>query len=93
MIYRVKLIFPLLTCSFLIILGCGSAEMPDALASIDDARLRNAADDEANWLTYGRTYDEHRFSPLQQINDETVGDLGLAWSSVPHAVLRPRRRS
>ena len=80
MIYRAKLILPLLTCSFLIILGCGSAEMPDAFASIDDARLRNAADDEANWLTSGRTYDEHRFSPLQQINNDTVGDLGLAWS-------------
>jgi len=29
---------------------------------------------------YGRTYDDHRFSPLKQINEETVGKLGLAWS-------------
>ena len=29
---------------------------------------------------YGRTYDDHRFSPLNQINEQTVGKLGLAWS-------------
>ncbi|MEL7232580.1 MAG: hypothetical protein AAGJ85_08740, partial [Pseudomonadota bacterium] len=26
-----------------------------------------------------RTYSEQRFSPLDQINAETVGDLGLEW--------------
>src|SRR5882724_3247670 len=39
-----------------------------------------ASDDASNWLMYGRTYDDHRFSPLKQINEETVGKLGLAWS-------------
>ncbi|MDX1702760.1 MAG: PQQ-dependent dehydrogenase, methanol/ethanol family, partial [Altererythrobacter ishigakiensis] len=29
--------------------------------------------------TYGRTYDEQRFSPLDQINTANVGELGLAW--------------
>ena len=29
---------------------------------------------------YGRTYDDHRYSPLNQINEQTVGKLGLAWS-------------
>ena len=62
------------------LLGCASPEMPEAAAAIDDARLRSAADDGANWLMYGRTYDEHRFSPLDQIDEETVGNLGLAWS-------------
>jgi quinohemoprotein ethanol dehydrogenase len=37
-------------------------------------------DDSSNWLMYGRTYDDHRFSPLNQINEQTVGKLGLAWS-------------
>jgi alcohol dehydrogenase (cytochrome c)/quinohemoprotein ethanol dehydrogenase len=32
-----------------------------------------------NWLTYGRTYSEQRFSPLRAINDQNVGRLGLAW--------------
>ena len=31
------------------------------------------------WLSYGRTYDEQRFSPLKQINAETIGTLGVAW--------------
>lgn len=30
-------------------------------------------------MTYGRTYDEQRFSPLHQINDRNVSHLGLAW--------------
>jgi len=47
---------------------------------VDDKRLRNAAADTANWLSHGRTYDEQRFSPLDQINLDTVQDLGLAWS-------------
>jgi alcohol dehydrogenase (cytochrome c)/quinohemoprotein ethanol dehydrogenase len=30
-------------------------------------------------MAYGRTYDEQRFSPLTQINDHNVSQLGLAW--------------
>src|SRR6478736_255897 len=33
----------------------------------------------ADWAMVGRTLDEQRFSPLTQINDRTVGRLGLAW--------------
>src|SRR5690348_8240421 len=48
--------------------------------TVDDAALRAADQDSANWLMYGRTYDDHRFSPLNQINEQTVSKLGLAWS-------------
>jgi len=48
--------------------------------TIDDARLRGADRDAANWLQYGRTYDDHRYSPLNQINEQTVEKLGLVWS-------------
>jgi quinohemoprotein ethanol dehydrogenase len=48
--------------------------------SVDDARLAGANADAGNWLTYGRTYDEQRFSPLTQISDATVARLGLVWS-------------
>lgn len=48
--------------------------------NVDDERLLAAADDGANWLTYGRTYDEQRFSPLETINDGNVDKLGLVWS-------------
>ena len=34
----------------------------------------------ANWLSFGRTYSEQRFSPLTAINAENVKKLGLEWS-------------
>ena len=37
-------------------------------AAVDDARLRAADADAANWMSHGRTYAEQRFSPLDQIN-------------------------
>ncbi len=60
---------------------------PDAVSSppaasigmIDDARIKNADSEPGNWLAYGRTYEEQRFSPLTQVNKTTVKDLGLAW--------------
>jgi PQQ-dependent dehydrogenase (methanol/ethanol family) len=48
-------------------------------ANIDAARMNAAASDPNNWMSHGRTYAEERFSPLRQINDGNVQDLGLAW--------------
>ncbi|MGC1460174.1 MAG: PQQ-dependent dehydrogenase, methanol/ethanol family [Steroidobacteraceae bacterium] len=48
-------------------------------APVDAARLLGAGGEGDNWLTYGRTYDEHRFSPLQQINAANVSGLKPAW--------------
>lgn len=65
--------------------GCGSErkaaerEAPPATPVVDAARLESAGRDAADWLSYGRTYDEQRFSPLKQINIDTVGRLKLAW--------------
>jgi len=47
--------------------------------AVDDARLAHAERDPANWLTYGRTYSEQRYSPLRQITVDNVSQLGLAW--------------
>ena len=52
----------------------------DRSRHVDDAVLRTADADTANWLTHGRTYQEQRHSPLRQINDTSVAGLGLAWS-------------
>lgn len=43
------------------------------------SRLVHADRELENWLTTGRTYDESRDSPLDQVNDRTVQGLGLAW--------------
>jgi PQQ-dependent dehydrogenase (methanol/ethanol family) len=49
-------------------------------APLGDAELRSSDADAGNWLMYGRTYDDHRFSPLKQIDEQSIGKLGLAWS-------------
>ncbi len=59
--------------------GCNMATSENTEGGIDNVRLVNAGDDPANWITHGKTYSEQRYSPLDQINRETVGELGLAW--------------
>src|SRR5688500_8247105 len=48
-------------------------------ADVDAVRLLGAANNNADWLTHGRTYDEQRFSPLARIHQGNVSDLKLAW--------------
>lgn len=71
-----------------VVAGCARRKSPgadgDAAATrvgkaVNEARIIHADDEPANWMTYGRTYSEQRFSPLKQINDTNVGQLGLAW--------------
>lgn len=61
--------------------GCnmGPKEPELATEGVTDAML--AAGNGEEWLTYGGDYDEQRFSPLNQITDANVGELGLAWSA------------
>src|SRR5882672_194876 len=49
---------------------------------VDDAALKaaGAPGSSDEWLTYGLTQGETRFSPLKDINAANVGRLGLAWS-------------
>jgi quinohemoprotein ethanol dehydrogenase len=48
-------------------------------AAVDTKRMRSADDHAGQWMSYGRTWDEQRFSPLERINDKNAGNLGLAW--------------
>ncbi len=54
---------------------------PIGAAAVDTQRLLNADKEPGSWLGVGRTYWEQRFSPLNQINDANVQNLGLAWFS------------
>jgi PQQ-dependent dehydrogenase (methanol/ethanol family) len=47
-------------------------------SAVDAARI--VAADPTDWLSHGRTYGEQRYSPLDQIDESNVGQLGLAWS-------------
>ena len=46
-----------------------------ANVTVTDQQLLNANSDQDNWLLYGRTYDNQRFSPLTQINSGNVKRL------------------
>ena len=48
-------------------------------AAVTGNRLENADHDPGQWMSYGRTWSEQRFSPLEQINEGNVKRLGLAW--------------
>jgi len=48
------------------------------LALASSCTMSGKQDEE--WSTIGGTTDEQHFSPLEQINAENVGQLGLAWS-------------
>jgi len=44
-----------------------------------DAKRLEAAAANAEWLSYGKDYNEQRFSPLDKVNASNVQQLGLAW--------------
>lgn len=48
-------------------------------AGVDGARIIAADATPGEWLSHGRTYSEQRFSPLAEIDDANVSELGLAW--------------
>jgi quinohemoprotein ethanol dehydrogenase len=60
--------------------GCAreEARLP-AGTVVDDAALAEVGDG-SNWLAFGRNYSEQRYSPLAQIDRESVKRLGLVWS-------------
>ncbi len=74
----------------LILVGCSDEQSQEpaqatavpspTTALVDEARVADVEENEPGaWLTFGRTYEEQRFSPLTEINRETVSDLGIVW--------------
>src|SRR5262245_29647283 len=57
----------------------GAAQSTGIGKDVDATRILSAASNNAEWVTHARTYDEQRFSPLKQINQDSVKDLKLAW--------------
>jgi alcohol dehydrogenase (cytochrome c) len=47
--------------------------------NVTDERLLNADRDPSNWLTFYRTYNGWRYSPLSQVNRQTVQKLVPKW--------------
>lgn len=64
--------------------GCSEQNNPSPASetplSGDVTRTRVVEDaDPGNWYTTGRTFEESHYSPLTQINKETVQQVGFAW--------------
>jgi PQQ-dependent dehydrogenase (methanol/ethanol family) len=57
----------------------GAQAQAQSAAKVDMKRLLNADKEAGQWMSHSRTFDEQYFSPLKQINDTNVGQLGLAW--------------
>src|ERR1700729_11746 len=60
--------------SLAVALGAEAVRSP-----VNGERIANAERDPDNWLTYGRTYSEQRYSPLTRISADNANRLGLAW--------------
>ena len=73
--------FGTLTFLALVLAACTRRRVTEAAkpADVNESRILHADREPGNWMTYGRTYDEQRFSPLNEINDRSVSQLGLAW--------------
>jgi len=69
-----------LTASLLLgLTACDRKSAAPSFGNIDQARLDAADADDDDWLTHGRTNAEQRYSRLDQINDENIQQLSLAW--------------
>jgi quinohemoprotein ethanol dehydrogenase len=53
--------------------------LPQPPGWIDQERLLKADLETGNWMSLGRDFKQQHFSPLDQINDLNVKDLGFAW--------------
>jgi alcohol dehydrogenase (cytochrome c) len=73
----------LLTLAFLVFASqlFFTSETAQALewAEVTQERLLNADKDGSNWLTFNRTYNGWRYSPLTQINTSNVGKIVPKW--------------
>jgi alcohol dehydrogenase (cytochrome c) len=50
----------------------------EQFTTVTDAMLQNPP--ATDWLIWRRTYDDHGFSPLKQIDKKNVGDLRVKWA-------------
>ncbi|HTA43041.1 MAG TPA: PQQ-binding-like beta-propeller repeat protein, partial [Bryobacteraceae bacterium] len=58
-----------------------SADTTAKPGNVTEARVIAEASEGSNWLVGGRTFDEQHFSPLTQVTDKNIGNLGLAWAT------------
>ena len=63
-----------------LIIGIALVGTVQAAQRLVDNSLLNDEQDGTNWAAFGRTFSEGHYSPLSQIDTQSVRRLGLAWS-------------
>src|SRR5688572_12216551 len=61
-----------------ILIACAGS-FPASAETVVDGRAIPDEKHGDNWLSYGRTYSESFYSPLDSINESNINRLGLAW--------------
>ena len=69
---------PLYIC-LLLIAACGNETAQESKVAIYDDEAIADESQTGNWLAYGRTHNERRFSPSDQIDTGNVADLKVDW--------------
>jgi glucose dehydrogenase len=59
----------------------GTAAAASGAANVTAQRAAKAASEPDQWMMYGGTYSEQRFSQLKKIDSSNIGQLGLQWFS------------
>jgi alcohol dehydrogenase (cytochrome c) len=65
---------------------------PLAVAQVPFERIVNADNEPGNWLSYSRTLDGQRYSPLTEVNTQNVAKLRVRWAyqfADPHMEVSP----
>ena len=65
----------------LLVVSLATATVVLAAGNVTDARVLKEAGNGANWFLKGGSFRGEHYSPLSQITDENVTDLGLAWAA------------
>jgi len=69
----------IMVLAILLLASCSKQEAPGSAATpaaVEPAPVQQ----DVGWVLHGNDYREQRYSSLDQINRDTIGDLGLAWS-------------
>jgi quinohemoprotein ethanol dehydrogenase len=65
----------------LLILVLPALAAAQGAGNVTEARVLAEADNGRNWFLKGGSFRGDHYTPLARVNDENVGDLGLAWST------------
>jgi PQQ-dependent dehydrogenase (methanol/ethanol family) len=78
-ILGLSLVILAIAAAFALYLSPSSANNTVKPGDVNDERIAADVTTGNNWLLNGRTSDSKHFSPLKQINEKNVNNLGLAW--------------